>query len=195
MDYFDTPLLNHAAEVAQLAGHFGLKSAGFLGLSLGLIGGIAGIASSWMGGWLADRAAKRDLRAYMSVPAIAALISPIFAWGVYLNPTATGALAMMIIPGLLGSLWYGPVYASGQGLVPPHMRATAASLLLFIINLVGLGLGPVAVGALSDFLAGPMHMGTADGVRWALITSSSCTLIAAGLFWQARKTIREEMVS
>ena len=186
---------NHTAEVAQLAAGFGLKSAGFLGLSLGMLGGIAGIASSWLGGWLADRAAKRDLRAYMSVPAIAALVSPIFAWGVYLNPTAVGALATMLIPGLLGSLWYGPVYASGQGLVPPHMRATAASLLLFIINLVGLGLGPLAVGALSDFLAGPMQMGSADGVRWALIASSTCTLIAAGLFWQARKTIREEMVS
>ncbi|OXE36829.1 MAG: MFS transporter [Phenylobacterium zucineum] len=186
---------NHAVEVAQLAAQFGLKSAGFLGLALGLLGGIAGIASSWIGGWLADRAAKRDLRAYMSVPAIAAVISPIFAWGVYLNPTAAGALATMLIPALLGSLWYGPVYASGQGLVPPHMRATAASLLLFIINLVGLGLGPLAVGALSDLLAGPLQMGTANGVRWALIASSSCTLVAAFLFWQARKTIREEMVS
>ncbi|OYU69840.1 MAG: MFS transporter [Alphaproteobacteria bacterium PA2] len=186
---------NHGAEVAGLAADFGLKSAGFLGLALGLLGGIAGIASSWAGGWLADRAAKRDLRAYMTVPAIAAVISPIFAWGVYLNPTAIGALATMIIPGLLGSLWYGPVYASAQGLVPPHMRATAASLLIFIINIIGLGLGPVAVGALSDILAGPMHMGTADGVRWALIASSTGTLVAAYLFWQARKTIREEMVS
>jgi len=131
----------------------------------------------------------------MTVPAIAAVISPIFAWGVYLDPTAIGALATMVIPGPAGLLWYGPVYASAQGLVPPHMRATAASLLIFIINIIGLGLGPVAVGDLSDILAGPMHLGTADGVRWALIASSTCTLVAAYLFWQARKTIREEMVS
>jgi MFS family permease len=186
---------NHGPEVAELAGHFGLKAAGFMGLALGLIGGSAGIASSWLGGWLADKAAKRDLRAYMSVPAIAAIISPFFYAAAMLNPTAVGALATMVIPGLLGSLWYGPVYASGQGLVPPHMRATAASILLFIINLIGLGLGPLAVGALSDILAGPVGLGSANGVRWALICSSSCSLIAFVFFWLARKSIREEMVS
>ena len=36
---------------------------------------------------------------------------------------------------------------------------------LFIINLIGLGLGPVAVGALSDVLAGPVGLGEAEGVR------------------------------
>lgn len=186
---------NHTAEVAELAAHFGLKSAGFMGMALGLIGGTAGIISSWVGGWLADLAAKRDLRAYMSVPAIAAVISPVVYATAMLNPSAVGALATLVVPALLGSLWYGPVYASGQGLVPPHMRATAASILLFVINLIGLGLGPLAVGALSDFFAGPMGFGVANGIRYALICSSSCALIAFGLFWAARKSIREEMVS
>ena len=186
---------NHTSEIAALAAHFGLKSAGFIGLALGLIGGTAGIISSWVGGWLADKAARRDLRAYMSVPACAAVISPMVYATAMLNPSAVGALATLVIPGLLGSLWYGPVYASGQGLVPPHMRATAASILLFVINLIGLGLGPLAVGALSDFFAGPMGFGSANGVRYALICSSSCALIAFGFFWAARKSIREEMVS
>ena len=148
-----------------------------------------------MGGFLADRAAKRDLRAYMSVPAVAATISPFVYATAMLNPSAVGALATLLIPGLLGSLWYGPVYASGQGLVPPHMRATAASILLFVINLIGLGLGPLAVGALSDIFAGPMGFGAANGIRYALMCSSACALVAAGLFWSARKSIREEMVS
>ncbi len=186
---------NHTAEIAHLASLFGLKSAGFLGLSLGILGGVSAIISTWIGGWLADRAAARDIRAYMTVPAIAALVSPVFSVWVYLNPTALGAMAVMIIPGLLGSLWYGPVYASAQGLVPPHMRATAASLLLFVINLVGLGIGPVAVGALSGYLAGPGGLGSGDGLRWALIVSASCTLIAALLYWEARKTIQDDMVS
>jgi MFS family permease len=101
----------------------------------------------------------------------------------------------MLIPGLVGSLWYGPVYASGQSLVPPHMRATAASVLLFIINLVGLGAGPLIVGALSDVFATGLGLGEAEGVRWAIIVTSCCTLIAAGLFWMARKSIKEDLVS
>ena len=186
---------NHPAEIARLAAMFHLKSAGFLGLSLGVIGGTAGIISSWLGGWLADKAARRDLRAYMSVPAIAAVLIPLIYTVALLMPSALITLPMLIIPGLMGSLWYGPVYSSGQGLVPPHMRATAASILLFVINLVGLGLGPLAVGALSDFLAGPMHLGSAEGVRWALISATYLAWGAAALFWIARRTIREEMVS
>ncbi len=186
---------NHAEEVAHLAGLFGLKSAGFMGLALGIMGGTAGIVSSWLGGWLADLAAKRDLRAYMSVPAIASLISPAIYVVALLSESVLLALGLMVIQGLLGSLWYGPVYSSGQGLVPPHMRATAASILLFVINMIGLGLGPLAVGILSDVLAGPVGLGSGDGVRWALIVSSMLGLGACALFWMARKSIREEMVS
>lgn len=188
-------LRNHPQEVAELAGHFGLKSIGFLGLVLGILGGVMGVLSSWLGGVLADRAGARDIRAYMTVPAVAALISPVFAVIGYLQPTAIGTMLVMVLPGLIGSLWFGPVYASGQSLVPPHMRATAASVLLFIINLVGLGAGPLIVGALSDLFAHSLGMGEAEGVRWAIIATSCCTLIAASLFWGARKSIREDLVS
>jgi hypothetical protein len=61
--------------------------------------------------------------------------------------------------------------------------------------MVGLGLGPLAVGALSDILAGPFGLGSADGVRWALIISAMLGVGAFALFWMARRTIREEMVS
>jgi MFS family permease len=186
---------NHAEEIAQLAAMFHLKSAGFMGLALGLMGGTAGIISSWVGGWIADQAAKRDLRAYMSVPAVASVLSPIFFIVAMLADSAAIALLLLVLPGLLGSLWYGPVYASAQGLVPMHMRATSASILLFVINMVGLGLGPLAVGLLSDTLSGPFGMGSAEGVRWALILSSLMGLVAFALFWMARRTIREEMVS
>jgi MFS family permease len=105
------------------------------------------------------------------------------------------AICILTVPVLLGTLWYGPVYATAQSIVDPHMRATASAVLLLIINLIGLGLGPVAVGLLSDVLAGPVGLGEAQGVRWALILSTLLGLVAFGLFWTARKTIREEMVA
>lgn len=188
-------LRNHGEEVERLAGTVGLQSLGFLGLVLGIVGGIAGAISTYMGGLIADRYAKTDLRGYVVVPAIASLINIPIIVGVLLAPTPQMAILLMVFNGLLGSLWYGPVYATAQSIVPPHMRATASAILLFIVNLVGLGLGPLAVGALSDVLANSFGMGSAEGVRWALIVAGSFGIFAFLTFWMARTSIREDMVS
>jgi MFS family permease len=166
---------------------------GFLGLALGLMAGIGGAIGAYAGGVIADRFGGRDYRAYVSVPAIASLaVIPLYAVAI-LSPSATFALGCLLFGAILGTLWYGPVYATAQTIVPPHMRATSSAILLFIINLIGLGLGPLAVGALSDFFAIALGFGEAEGVRYALLTSAFVGLIAAALFWMARKTIREEM--
>ena len=168
---------------------------GFLGIALSAVGGTAGVFGAWLGGYIADRLGAKDLRAYVVVPAIASAITiPIYILGVTVGD-AGAAVLILAIPAILGTLWYGPVYATAQSIVEPHMRATCAAILLFIINLVGLGLGPLAVGILSDVFAGPLGMGEAEGVRWALISSTMIGLVAFLLFWMARKTIREEMVS
>jgi MFS family permease len=186
---------NHGPELAQLAAMFGLKSAGFLGLALGLVGGTAGVVGAWLGGVFADRLGAKDLRAYVTVPAIASLITiPIYITAVSLDAPMT-AIGLLAINALLGTLWYGPVYATAQSIVDPALRATASAVLLLIINLIGLGLGPLAVGLLSDVLSGHMGLGEAQGVRWALIASATLGLAAFGLFWAARKSIREEMVA
>ena len=188
-------LRNHGPEIAQLASQFGLKPVGFMGIALGLLSGIFGTFSSWAGGAIADKYGSKDLRAYGSVPAIASLIVIPFYVAAMTAPSAVPALALLIPIYCLGALWYGPVYASAQSLVPPNMRATSASIVLFIINMLGLGFGTLVVGALSDWFNVGWGLGKAEGVRWALITSASFGLISATLFWLARGRIREEMVS
>jgi MFS family permease len=185
---------NHTAELAQLAAIFGLKSAGFLGLALGLMGGTAGVIGAWLGGVIADRYGAKDIRAYVVVPAIASLLAIPFYIAAINLPQAVPAMALLTVPVLLGTLWYGPVYATAQSIVDPAMRATASAVLLFIINLVGLGLGPVGVGLLSDVLAGPLGLGSAEGVRWALMISAGLGVVSFWLFWRARKTIAADMV-
>lgn len=184
---------NHTEEIAGLAAGFGLQSGGFLGLSLGLVAGVGGAFGAYMGGVIADKYGGRDYRAYVSVPAIASLITiPIYIFAVTL-PFASFAILTLTLNAILGTLWYGPVYATAQSIVPPHMRATASAVLLFVINLVGLGLGPLAVGALSDVFAIHGGLGEAEGIRWALIVSALAGVASFLLFWMARKTIREEM--
>jgi MFS family permease len=197
-------LRNHTEGVARMAAETSaflrtlglditLQSLGFLSIALGLSAGLGGALGAYVGGYVADRFGAKDLRAYVSVPAVASLIvMPIYITAVT-HPNAMVGVAMLALNAALGTLWYGPVYATGQSIAPPHMRATAAAILLFIINLIGLGLGPLAVGALSDFLAESAGLGPAEGIRWALIISAMAGFVAFALFWLARSSIRREL--
>jgi MFS family permease len=185
----------HGAEISELAHHFHLRPQTFVGLSLGIIGGLAGTLGSWVGGQIADRWGARDLRVYGSVPALAVLISAPVAVLLYATPSAVLALSLIAVTNFVGTIWYGPVYASAQGMVPQRMRAMSASIMLFVINFLGLVLGALSIGALSDLLNKGLRLGPAEGVRWALIVSTLGGSLSALLFWLARKTVREEMVS
>ncbi len=188
-------LRNHAAELAALAVGSGLKPIGFLGLTLGLTGGTAGILGSIGGGRLADRWVARDLAGFAALPAICALAAMPFLIATLLVGSFWLSIALFCISVVLNAAWLGPVNAAVQGLVHPRSRATAAAALLFIINLVGLGLGPVCVGVASDLLAGPGGLGSAEGLRWALVGATAVSLVAATLFWSARAAIRRDTIS
>src|SRR5260221_5814633 len=146
----------HLQEVTALGHAVGLGPKGFLGVAGALSTGVGALAGTWLGGILADRAAARDTRAYMSVPAIGALLSLPFYWFIYTVGSPLLALGLGLFPALLNTLWYGPVDATAQSVVPQKYRATTAAILLFVLNMIGLGFGPMSVGALSDFPAGPM---------------------------------------
>ncbi|WP_421932468.1 spinster family MFS transporter [Phenylobacterium sp.] len=185
----------HGDQLTALAAPYGLKSAGYLGLALGLIGGIAGMIGTVLGGWFADIAARRDARGYAVVPALAAVLALPSYYFIYTVADPMTALWLNIIPSVLGALWYGPVFATAQSVVPAHTRATAAALLLLVLNLIGLGLGPLFVGALSDGLATLGGLGESEGLRWSLILTSLFGLLGAAIFWMARKTMVRDLVS
>ena len=94
-----------------------------------------------------------------------------------ITENTTLALVLFIIPGLLSSVYAGPTWSIIQELVPPHKRAIAAAIYLMIFNLVGLGLGPLAVGVLSDLYA--PQLGDLS-LRWSMIT---VLLISIGGIW------------
>ena len=194
-------LRNHAAEIIALNPGMALhpsgvpKDIGPVTLPLGIIGGIAGVFGVLLGGWLSDRFGARDLRFNVAMPAIATLLSIPFFIGGIMIPSFYGAMILLVVPTVLNTLWYGPVYATAQGLVRPETRATAAAIILFIINLIGLGLGPLGIGVISDLLQQGMGMSIGEGLRWSLIIFYIIGASAFVLFWLARRTIREEMVS
>lgn len=185
---------NHAVELADTASAYGLKPVGFLGIALGLILGLSGIAGSILGGKIADHFARRDIRAHMTIPAIAVLVGTPFYIAAFMVDSLPLALALLLVPGTLNAMYYGPAYAIVQGLVQPSMRATATAVLLFVISLVGLGLGPLVIGLASDTLAG-QGLGEAGGIKWALMLCVLVAIPAAICFLAARKTLQADLVS
>jgi MFS family permease len=183
-------LRNHAEVVAQTAAGFGLQSVGFLGISIGLLAGVCGSLGMFTGGQLADSFASRDPRRYMYGAAIAAILGAIAFVGAMFVSNLWLSLALFGINFAFASSWYGPAYTASFTVTPANMRATNSAMILFISNMIGLGLGPVVVGGVSDAFAA--SLGTAEGVRWSLTVLSSCSLIAAAMFWTGARTLRQD---
>lgn len=185
-------LRNHPEEVAQFAAAIGLESMGFLGLTIGLMSGGFGALGMWLGGQLSDRFGKRDQRWNMYICIVASLaFIPPFVFAMLTGSLAL-ALASLAFNSMLSGLHYGPGISSMLSVAPPNMRAPASAIQLFIANLVSLGLGPLAVGLLSDTLA--VSMGPAEGLRWALVLMSFLGIFAAMAFWIASRTLRRDLV-
>eukprot|EP01037_Dinobryon_pediforme_P004516 gene4516-4561_t len=145
----------HGPELDQVAAGFGLKAKGFLGLALGVVTGLGGLTGTVLGGQIADRAALRDRRLFVIVPAIAALVAIPADALAYTMPALLPAVALLFVSNAAVTIWFGPAYSTAQSVVPPRFRATAAALLLLIINLIGLGLGPAFLGLTSTYLSSP----------------------------------------
>jgi MFS family permease len=127
-------------------------STGELGTWLALISGLCGAIGVFCGGLVADKLGAHDKRWYMWVPAIAGLISLPFMVFVYLAQNPYMALSLSIVPGLLHNVYLGSTIATTHSLVGLRMRALSSAVLFLILNLIGMGLGPLLIGLLSDYL-------------------------------------------
>lgn len=164
---------------------------GELGTWLAAIGLTTGVLGTYLGGAVSDRLASLEVRWYMRVPAIASILAVPFSLLFYLWPDGRTALLLSIPGSLLGPIYLGPTFAMTQTLVRPQMRALASAILLFIINLIGLGLGPFFVGVLSDALKPSYGI---DSVRYALLGT-----VVVGALWSslhytlAARTLAEDL--
>jgi len=159
------------------------------GLWLGIIGLSGGTVGTILSGVLADRLALRDNRWQLWIPAVGLMVAlplqalfllwPASAVFTIAGKTAPVALVFMGLSSVFACFWIAPSYAAVQNLVPSHWRTQASALLLLVFNLLGLGLGPLLVGMLSDELA---SFGAAS-VRWALLSSLSMGYVAITCYW------------
>ena len=147
---------------------------------------LLGALGTYGGGWVGDRLARRDQRWYLWATGWATLAAVPFYVGFYLWPSRNGAIAMAIPAVILAAFFFGPIIAMTQALVRSNMRAVASAVLLFLTNIIGYGLGPLAVGAISDRLTptvGP------TGIRYALLVVVASNLWASVHFFLAARTL------
>ncbi len=150
---------------------------GELGTWLSLSSGLLGAIGILFGGIIADKLAPKDKRWYMWVPAIVGFIGVPFFIVVFMTDSKYLALILSCIPGTLINVYLGNSIATAHALVGARMRAMASAILFFILNLIGLGMGPSAIGFLSDYLEPSLGM---ESLRYAMVY-----LIPGALFWSS----------
>jgi predicted MFS family arabinose efflux permease len=161
-----------------------------VGVALALLTGGAGALGTYLSGVFADRLSARDVRWNMYVPIMAVFFALPFAPVFYLAQNTWVSLAAALGPSLMGAAYLGPSYAMTQAMVPLRMRAQAVAILLFILNMIGLGLGPLTVGFVSDLLK--PFVGN-DSLRYALMTSMLTGMTAAFCYWRASRTLSNDI--
>jgi predicted MFS family arabinose efflux permease len=157
-----------------------------------LLLGIGVSAGMYSSGRLIDRYAPRAKSAYAYVPGLALLLAIPFFLGFVWAPAWPLALAFLAVPTFLNYFYLSPAVALVQEEVQPNQRVLAGALLLLVMNLMGLGIGPTYLGAMSDFLrpAHPTH-----SLQWAFFSLAPFYVLAVLSFlWLARALQREARV-
>jgi predicted MFS family arabinose efflux permease len=160
------------------------------GTALSLIIGLSGMVGTFTGGYLSDKLAKYDIAWKSKIVGFIIIGMMPFALLSYVTDSTSWALFFFVFVSFAGTVYLGPAFAMTQSLVPLRMRALASAILLFILNLFGLGGGPQVTGILSDLYQNQFG---ADSMRYALLTVSFVMLWAGWHFYRAGKFLKDDL--
>jgi MFS family permease len=165
---------------------FGLQT-GQLGSWLALVYGVPGIVGMYLGGEWATRYAGQNEALQLRVMAIANGVFNVAIWAlIYFSQNYYVAFAWTALACLGGNIMMGPMNALPQTLVPARMRATTVAIIALFANLIGMGLGPLGVGLLSDALR---PIWGQESLRYALLLFTFGYLWLSWHLWAASKTV------
>ncbi len=148
-------------------------------------------AGAFLGGYLCDKYGRHDARMYIWIPVSAIVLAIPFQLAAYFLPDHRTAMLIYAIPVLLNATYLGPMLAMTHGLVSLRMRAVASSVLFLVLNFIGLGLGPLATGILSDVLTA--QYGISEGIKWALAIVTVVNVWAAVHYLAAAPHLRGDL--
>jgi predicted MFS family arabinose efflux permease len=161
-----------------------------VGILLAIFGGGGGMLGTLLGGYLADRIGATDKRWYFWIPAIAGAIALPLSFPYLLLENTTIVIGLLFIVTILINTYLGPCLAISHTLVPPAMRAMTSAILFFVLNLIGLGMGPLTAGLLSDFLSASYGE---DGLRYAMIIVGMISSLGILMFVLAARSLPQDL--
>jgi predicted MFS family arabinose efflux permease len=151
-----------------------------------LVGGVT-VISGYGVGRILSHLSEKDRAWLARWPGIGVAIGVPISLAAYMAPSFAIMSALLVVSLLCANAYLISLYTTAQGVAPPRMRATATALVIMVINTIGYGLGPPAIGALSDFLkdhvvafglSDAAHA-SAQGLRYALMCGAVVNLWAA----------------
>jgi len=163
---------------------------GELGVWLGLIFGLGGIAGTLFGGYVAGKWFPRDERAQMRMIAILIIAVVPCLYLFLFAPGKRQALFALVGVMVLFNSFFGPTFALLQRLVPNDLRATTLAAVMLAANLIGMGVGPQVVGALSDALSSVFR---GESLRYAMMSFSLLGFWAAHHLWAIGRTVSRDL--
>ncbi len=162
-----------------------------LGVWLGPINGIGGGAGLFLGGYLVDRIGRTSYRNSLRMIGVALTTAAVLYAGVFLSSNVYWSLALFALPTMMLHFNLAPVLSQTQSLVSLRMRSVASALILLILNVIGLGLGPLITGTISDQLEPAYGQ---ESMRYSLLIVSSLLMPIAGWsFWRAGANIQQDL--
>jgi len=164
---------------------------GELGTWMALLLGVGGLFGTYLGGVLASRYAAGKEALQMRVVALAFILSASLGVMIYLPSNKYYALAFLAASVPLATLINGAIFSAIQSLVNDRMRSVAIALTFLLANLVGLGLGPLAVGVLSELLAPKFGQ---ESLRYASVFFIPGVLFVSYYYWKAADTIEDDIL-
>ena len=168
----------HGMEIAQV------------GLWMGLAAGVGGMIGTFLGGYFADKLGTRDIRWYLWIVVIAELIVLPPSLVSFFAADLSVVLFAYFLTALFQAIFLGPCLAVTQNLVDIKSRALASAVLFFILNLIGMGLGPLGIGLLSDYFSADFG---AESLRYAFCSAFITGGIAAVLFYMASRSYKKDL--
>lgn len=155
----------------------------FLALSIGIAGGLG----TWLSGKLADRLGKQNPKWRIGIVIIAILIAKPFVLVFLLAGHTATALTFFIGSAFVAAVFWGPTMAYVHTRLDPRLRPMGTAVFLFFFNLIGLGIGPVVIGALADTLFADQG---ARAIGYGLVCIQITGLWAAWHYWQVMRTVK-----
>ena len=164
-----------------------------VGAYFGVALGLGGAAGAVLGGFAANRLAKRDLNWMVWIPAGSMILMfPLYELAVFASSPGV-AIWLVFAVNVVGGLAFGPVVAAILSVVRAENRATGASVYGFVVSIIGIGAAPFVVGMFSDALS--PRFGSAAALQYALALTIPFALVGAVCYWLAVRTFKEAVAA